>query len=339
MKWKEFRLGDSEIFLLNSTLNGINKNKLNQLGTAKYPYITRTDFNNGLDILVGKQEKPINPGNVISIGLDTQTVFYQEAPFYTGQNIQILSINKLNQNSAMFIIPLIKRQLATLNWGGNGATLGRLQKKSILLPVQENDEIDFDFMEQYILVKKKQVKAAANIFKENDDITDHRSLHEIEFKNFYLEDVIKINSGQRLTKEDMKKGNIAFIGATEFKNGITGFVSNINKSTDCNVLGVNYNGSVVESFYHPYHATFSDDVKRFSWNNEMVNNKYTLLFLKSMLNMQRIKYTYGYKFNAARMKKQVIKLPVDSDGKPDWGFMEQYMKRKENQVLYQLKNF
>ena len=29
-------------------------------------------------------------GNVITIGLDTQTVFYQENPFYTGQNIQIL---------------------------------------------------------------------------------------------------------------------------------------------------------------------------------------------------------------------------------------------------------
>lgn len=30
----------------------------------------------------------VDEGNVITIGLDTQTVFYQPASFYTGQNIQ-----------------------------------------------------------------------------------------------------------------------------------------------------------------------------------------------------------------------------------------------------------
>ena len=35
------------------------------------------------------------------------------------------------------------------------------------------------------------------------------------------------------------------------QNGITNFVSNSNDSLDSNVLGVNYNGSIVENFYHP----------------------------------------------------------------------------------------
>ena len=51
-----------------------------------------------------------------------------------------------------------------------------------------------------------------------------------------------------------------------------------------------------------------------------------------MILSQKKKYQYGYKFNGARMKKQIIKLPTKYN-KPDYDFMEQYMKRKENEVL------
>ena len=46
-KWKEFFLGDEEIFTLHATLNGIDKNKLVDDGEAKFPYVTRTKINNG----------------------------------------------------------------------------------------------------------------------------------------------------------------------------------------------------------------------------------------------------------------------------------------------------
>ena len=61
----------------------------------------------------------------------------------------------------------------------------------------------------------------------------------------------------------MQSGTKPFIGASDSNNGVTAFVGNTNASEDRNVLGVNYNGSVVENFYHPYTCIFSDDVKRF----------------------------------------------------------------------------
>ena len=41
-------------------------------------------------MFVGNQSERycMDNGNVITIGLDTQTVFYQPTSFYTGQNIQ-----------------------------------------------------------------------------------------------------------------------------------------------------------------------------------------------------------------------------------------------------------
>lgn len=157
-------------------------------------------------------------------------------------------------------------------------------------------------------------------------------LHDREWKEFRICDIFIIKAGKRLTKSDMARGNKPFIGATDNNNGITEFVSNTNVSEDCNVLGVNYNGSVVENFYHPYTCIFSDDVKRFQ-TKQVQGNKYIYLFMKTVILQQKCKYAYGYKFNEKRMQKQSLLLPVDESGNPDYAFMEQYIKEREQQII------
>ena len=118
---------------------------------GKIPYITRSGLNNGINLFVNKNQKEkykIDQGNVITIGLDTQTVFYQKSNFFTGQNIQILKNDNINEKNALFIIALLKKQLAKFSWGGNGATLARLNRSSIMLPVDDNETPDWDFMEK-----------------------------------------------------------------------------------------------------------------------------------------------------------------------------------------------
>lgn len=159
-----------------------------------------------------------------------------------------------------------------------------------------------------------------------------RRLEDVGWKAFVIEEIFEIKSGKRLTKADMKTGNLPFIGAADSNNGITGFVANKNETRDSNVLGVNYNGSVAESFYHPYQCIFSDDVKRFSLKH-MTGNKYIYLFIKVMITKQKNKYKYGYKFNERRMRRQKILLPATSSGEPDYQFMEDYMRQIEAKQL------
>ena len=130
----------------------------------------------------------------------------------------------------------------------------------------------------------------------------------------------------------MQEGKRPFIGASDSNNGVTAWVSNSNESLDCNVLGVNYNGSVGEAFYHPYECIFSDDVKRLHIK-EGINSKYVMLFLKTIILQQKCKYEYGYKFNEQRMSRQSILLPVAEDGKPNWQFMDSFMRSLENRLL------
>ena len=155
----------------------------------------------------------------------------------------------------------------------------------------------------------------------------------MKWKEFFLEDVAIIKNGVRLTKADMNIGDIPFIGASESNNGVTAFTSTINNSYDRNVLGVNYNGSVGFSFYHPYDAIFSDDVKRVIWKDQKRNNKYTLLFLSTIIGQQKDKYAYGYKFNGQRMKRQKVLLPVNAENEINWSYMEDYMRGLEKELL------
>ena len=160
-------------------------------------------------------------------------------------------------------------------------------------------------------------------------------LVSVNWKEFEIGEIFEIKSGVRLTKNDMVSGDTPFIGATDSNNGITNFISNENASLDSNVLGVNYDGSVVENFYHPYEALFSDSVKRLSFK-EIDGNKYHYLFLKTMILEQKEKYMYAYKFNAGRMIKQKILLPATPDGQPDWNFMQEYMMMVEQVVQPEL---
>lgn len=158
------------------------------------------------------------------------------------------------------------------------------------------------------------------------------NLSSVRWKSFVLSDIFTISPGKRLTKADMKVGKRPFIGATDSNNGITAWVDNTNESLDKLVLGVNYNGSVVETFFHPYECIFSDDVKRLHLKSG-ITSYHVMLFLKTMIIQQKVKFEYGYKFNEKRMQRQKILLPVTEDNSPDWQFMEEYMRRKETLLL------
>ncbi|QEY35504.1 restriction endonuclease [Caproiciproducens galactitolivorans] len=331
-EWKTFQLTD--IFSIKSTSSSIDKIKLKRIA-GHYPYITRTDTNNGINDFVCKQEGyQLDGGNCITIGLDTQTAFYQDNAFYTGQNIQVLRNSKINRYNAKFILPILKNTLSVFNWGGNGATLTRLKRSKILLPITDKGEPDYTFMEQYIKERERQIiQNYIDYIGKNIQIGGALPpLNQKEWREFRICDIFTIGAGKRLTRADMLSGNKPFIGATDNNNGITEFVSNTNVSEDSNVLGVNYNGSVVENFYHPYTCIFSDDVKRFKLKNGQ-GNAYIYLFLKTMILQQKNKYTYGYKFNEKRMHRQFLLLPIDESGLPDWIYMEEYAK----QIYYKIR--
>lgn len=333
-EWAQIKLSDW--FTVRSTNTGIDKIRLKKAAVETIPYITRTNKNNGVGAFVGEQVIQPDAGGVITIGLDTQTCFFQSKPFFTGQNIQIIESDNMNIYIALFLIPPIKKLLMKFNWGGNGATLTRLKRSLIMLPLDDCGNPDWKFMEAYIKERRTNLIEQFKEHIQEDPSRLEPNFMEIvgfQWKEFFIEEICSIHSGVRLTKADMKVGKTPFVGAVDNNNGITKFVSNINQSFKSNVLSVNYNGSVVESFYHPYDALFSDDVKQLEIKGIAQPSKYAYLFLKACILKQKNKYTYGYKFNAERMKRQIVLLPADSSGHPAWKEMADHMERQEALLL------
>lgn len=154
-------------------------------------------------------------------------------------------------------------------------------------------------------------------------------LEDKETAEFLLSEIFEVRNGVRLKKDDHIPGDIPFIGATSTNNGITQWVGNDNESKDSNVLGVNYNGSVLDSFYHPYSALFSDDVKRFVFKDEKARKMRCYLFISTVLSRQKPMYSYIHKFSGERISNTILTLPVTPTGEPDWEWMEAYIRQIE----------
>lgn len=153
-----------------------------------------------------------------------------------------------------------------------------------------------------------------------------------EWKVFSLTDIFEeIQRGKRLKKDDHIEGNIPYISSTALNNGIDGFIGN-NKNVRAfkNCLTIANSGSVGATFYQPFDVVASDHVTKLENSNF---NKYIYLFLATIISRLNEKYSFSREINDTRIKKEKILLPITSEGKPDYAFMENYMKQKENELL------
>jgi hypothetical protein len=86
--------------------------------------------------------------------------------FYTSQNIQVLRHERLDVDNALVLSTLIKQQMSKFSWGGNGATLGRLEKTRIMVPVTSNADgeqaIDWEGMSRYGRALRARAERAMN---------------------------------------------------------------------------------------------------------------------------------------------------------------------------------
>lgn len=313
-----------------------------QYQQGEIPFIASGNMNNGvIKCCTPQNGECLDRGNCITVSPVDGSAFYQEFNFLgrggAGSSILLLYNNNLNRYSGLFISRMIRQTCSKYCYGKMG-NQESIKREKIMLPVDEYGTPDYSFMEQYIKERERQLVQKYKSFigkniQSGGVLTDLKS---VKWKAFYINELFSISSGKRLTKADMEHGRIPFIGATDSNNGITNWIATPNSSFDQNVLGVNYNGSVVENFYHPYCCVFSDDVKRLHLK-KCADNKYILLFFKTVLLQQKVKYTYGYKFNGQRMERQKILLPVNGKGDPDYALMRQYgeqiMLRKYQQYF------
>lgn len=318
--WKAFAIAD-----LFDVIKGTRLTRAN-MKAGSIRYIGASTFNNGITAYIANDEH-LHPANTISVSYNGSVgvAFYQDEPFWASDDVNILYPKfPLTQNIALFLIPIIQRvgtQYAFIDkWKKED-----MERDKIKLPVDKNGVPDFQYMETYIdlEIKKTQMfiqEIAAGLSKNRKHI-------EIQHWGFFrLGDLFDIVKGSRLTKADMREGNIRYIGASSFNNGITAYIGNDEQLHPANTLTVCYNGSDIgRTFYQtePYWAT--DDVNVLYPKFEM--NEDIALFFAPIIKYVGGLHEYDDKWKLDDMKKDVIKLPIKVDGTPDFAYMESYIQK------------
>jgi hypothetical protein len=141
--WKEFKYED--LFYIKKGKRLVKED----FASGNTPFIGAIDSNNGYRDFIDKL--PIHMGNTITVNYNGSVgeAFYQPNPFWASDDVNVLYPKfPLNEYTALFIITIIRKEKYRFNYGRKWET-GRMKKSTLLLPAKNND-VDVDFIENYI---------------------------------------------------------------------------------------------------------------------------------------------------------------------------------------------
>lgn len=318
--WKEFKITD--LFQVRGSKKSFTKH---QIFPGAYSYITTSNKNNGVS---GTSSIWTEKGNVITFDSATNgKCFYQENNFIATDHVEILEpINfKLNKFLGLFFITILNHENFKYSYG-RGRTQKRMKKSKIYLPAiieNEKQKPDFKFMENYIKNISKKIN-----YKQNLEIKKMNSFIDTKnWQEFKITDIFDITKGERLVKTVRIKGEIPLITASSKKNGVVDFIDfqtyKDKKKLFSNVITIDMFFNV---FYQQEIFFADDNIHCLKIKNNIELNNYIALFLISCLRKIKKKYDFGRQVRLKRLEKQNIKIPINKENKPDFTFMETFIK-------------
>lgn len=301
---------------------------INELNVGHTPLISSGSINNGV---VGFFNLPYLYSNVISVartGSVGETFFHKYKCVINSDCMVLTPKNELTENEMYWYTLNIAKYKKCFSYGRKVTPerLGVIEINSKIPNwVHKINIEELDLSKR--LNKSKQIP-----------------VHEKKWKPFRYDEIFIIENGYYNKKPPKSEdGDICFIGASEYNNGITSYHSLIdieiyhkdgsehqdnieNKIYNPNCITVANNGnSVASAFYQERKFTCTHDINVLRLKNNQLN-KYIALFLCALIKKEKYRWSYGRKWRPTRMPESIIKLPVNEKENPDWKFMENYIK-------------
>lgn len=337
IQWKTFVIGD--LFEAKRPTT----RKEDDYCDGDIPFIASGGVNNGVTkFCLPKNGESLDKENCLSVSPVDGSCYYQSYQFLgrggAGSSIILLYPKNftLDAYTALFISKAITQTTATKYSYGHMASLDRIKKDKIYLPVDTNGEVDFQFISSFMRqieqrILKPTIDKLCKQLIVNELMGGGKSLHS-NWKAFYFTEVFtEIQRGKRLKKADHKVGDTPYVSSTSFNNGVDGFIGNdggVRRFEDCLTLA--NSGSVGSAFYHRYEFIASDHVTQLKREGL---DKYAYLFMIPLINRLSEKYSFNREINDERIKREKLLLPVTDAGDIDFQFMSSFMKKIETDIL------
>ena len=338
-EWKEFRVGDLFDIHPTKAYKCTNAELLDGGGTN---VVVNSAYDNGIG---GTSTfSPTENGNMITFSdtVDANTIFYQESPFVGYPHVQGLYPvgkyqNAWTRGSLQYFVTVFRERALAVGFDyGNKFRRDIAANLFVRLPATPDGAPDWAYMESYMANLETKVAESLTMLQAAKDV-EKKKVDTREWKPFAIGELFDVVKGKRLTKAEMKPGNIRFIGSSASNNGCTAMIGNDKNQHSGNTITVCYNGSVGETFYQNQPFVASDDVNvlcpKFAMNQQIA------LFIAPLIKSASSRYDYIDKWKKETMEADKILLPVDQNGDPDWFYMEEYMKMVQEKTEDTLNQF
>lgn len=293
------------------------------------PYIAASFAKNGFVRLVEDQDGALtSKGNCIALisngngGIGRNT--YQPVDFVGSSDLQLAYHHRLNEWNGLFLVACLNKSIERYNYSFAWKRTGKVfQEETVFLPQTENAEPDWALMEQTMRNCMRGQQKELDSLVTLDELKP-REIDTSEWGEFQIDELFDVVKGSRLTTVERFPGEIPYVGASQFNNGITHYIGNEEKVHPGGVLTVCYNGPVGTTFYQPVPFWATDDVNVLYPKADVSAS--ALLFVAPIIEKVGSGYAYIDKWKLSDMKSAIIRLPIDATGDPDWARMEAEMK-------------
>lgn len=285
-------------------------------------FISRNSNNNGRVAKVAKYNniKPYQPG-VITVTMGGSYLlasFVQLHPFYTAQNVKVLTpLEPMSLEMKMMYCAAIQKNRCRYHSHAReaNATFNNIMVPSRTEMQRIMDKMNCDISEREKVIKGKPL--SLHIALQDTKKWEYRTLGSL----------FTIKKGKRLTSANQIEGDIPYIGAIDSNNGLSAYIGNKEHLHEGNTITVSYNGSIGRAYYQPVKFWASDDVNVLYPKFKM--NVYSAMFLITLIEKEKYRFCYGRKWQASIMKETNIRLPITNNREPDWSYIENYIKGLE----------
>ena len=323
--WKTFPL--SELFVVDYG-NKFDLYKMQETDIKEIAFVSRTATNNGVSSYVEEIEgiKPYPAGYLtIALGGSIGSTFVQSKPFYTGQNVAVL-IPKVEMSNLvkLFIATIIKKE-SDIRFVAFGRELNKHIKTDFTLKLPQNEHGKPDYNYMHYFMENLNICIA----KTNNHVSP-QAVDTKTWQGFRIGEIFThFEHGKAKSTSVSEGSDCLYLGAKKKENGVMkkcAYNSELAHKGNCIVFICNGEGSVGYTNYMDREFIATTDLE-IGYSDKL--NKYNALFLVSIFDRERPKFSFGRKWRP-HLKKTKVKLPavIEKNGKfmPDWEYMEQYIK-------------
>lgn len=281
------------------------------------PFVARGATNNGVVGYVKLMEGvTANPAYTISVsaGGSVLECFLQEKEYYSGRDLfYLLPLQPLTKSQMLYYCVVLRSNKYKYSYGRQAnRTLGDIAIPAIEEIPQWVNDLRFPSPPSEKPYHHKIV-----------------SFKDREWRLFNVRDLFPIinkckcdSATDRLVSGD----DINYIGAKKTDNGVmqrVQLVPELVSHGNAIVFIGDGAGSVGYTLYQK--EDFIGSATLACGYNEHLN-EYVGLFLVTVLDLERYRFSFGRKYGKKQIQNMRIKLPANSKGEPDWAFMEYYIK-------------